>query len=254
MDEVGTFRSKDGYIVHVVGETHNCYYLYCKEEGAMMSAPKHSVSETYLRVCNIGFIDCNKVSEFREIKQSVAYKIWHGILLRLGRGNYKDVKLSLEWHYFSFFKKFHDAKYHEGFVIDKDLLSGRYGKMYSAYTCCYIPQSLNSIIRERSKEFEPFKKDAQGNYFFYYNVGSGYYNKAHIIKAKTIEEICEKYALYRCTRVLAAYQEYWKYLSDEAKHALSVLYDYQNFYERIYSLCVGNTYTICNQIDDGKLW
>lgn len=76
MDGVRTFQSKDGYIVHVVGETHNCYYLYCEEEGAMMSAPKYRVSETYLRVCNVGFIDCNKVSEFKEIKKSAAYKVW----------------------------------------------------------------------------------------------------------------------------------------------------------------------------------
>ena len=255
MDEVGTFLSKDGYIVHIVGESHNSYYLYCEENGAMMSAPKHRVSETYLRVCNVGFIDCNKVSEFREIKKSVAFKVWHGILLRIGKGNYENVQLSPEWHYFSFFKKFHDANYHDGVVIDKDLRSGRYGKMYSAFTCSYIPQSLNTIIRERSKNFKPFKQDDQGNYFFYYNVGGcGYYNKPHIIKAKTIEEICEKFSIYRCTRVLSAYQEYWRDLSDEVKRALSILYDYQNYYERIYSLCIGDPNTICRQIDEGKLW
>jgi hypothetical protein len=250
--EVETFQSKDGYAVRIVGETNNVYYLYCKEEGAMMSAPKSRVNETYLRVCNIGYIDCNNVSEFKEIKKSVAYKIWHGILLRIGKRNYKDVKLSPEWHYFSFFKKFHEANYHEGFVIDKDLLSGRYGKIYSAYTCSYIPQSLNSIIRERSKEFKPFKKDDEGYYFFYYNIGG--YCKPHIIRAKTIEEICEKYSIYRCTRVLSVYSEYWKYLSDNVRKALIVLYDYKNYYDRIYSLCVGDTYVVCKQIDENKLW
>uniref|UniRef100_UPI0025E42AF4 hypothetical protein n=1 Tax=Prevotella sp. TaxID=59823 RepID=UPI0025E42AF4 len=254
MDGVRTFQSKDGYIVHVVGETHNCYYLYCEEEGAMMSAPKYRVSETYLRVCNVGFIDCNKVSEFKEIKKSAAYKVWHGILLRIGKGNYENVQLSSEWHYFSFFKKFHDVNYQEGFVIDKDLRSGRYDKMYSARTCSYIPKSLNTAIYERSKDFKPFEIDSTGCYYFTYSSTYGYDQRPHIIRDKTIEGICEKYALYRCTRVLSIYNEYWRQLNDDVRKAICTLYDFKNYYERIYSLCIHDPYVVMHQLDDGLLW
>lgn len=248
------FISKDGYEVEVIGETRSSYYLYCKSYGAMNSAPKLSVEDTYLRVCNIGFIDCNNVAEFKKIKASVAYKVWHGICARVGKGElYKDVELSPEWHYFSFFKKFHDENYFEGFVIDKDLRSCRVHKVYSAQTCSYIPQSLNSLIVERSKDKIPIYYDEKKNeYWFNYKVGG--YTRPHKVKTKSLEDICRMYSVYRCTRILSVYSEYWKVLSDDVRRAIETLYDLDRYYERIYSMYTKNPYPVLKQIDDGFLW
>lgn len=246
-----TFITSDGYECVKLGETTSMYYLYSPKCGAMCVAPKLHVNNTSIKVCGIGYVDCSNLDEFKAIRKSKAYEIWHGILLRIGKGKYKDVKLSPEWHYFSFFKKFHDANYRDGFIIDKDLRSGRYSKMYSEMTCSYIPKSLNTAIYERSREFDGFKRDKNGDYFFYYIING---HRQTIITDKTIEGICEKFAIYRCTRVLSIYNEYWKLLNKDVREAINVLYDYKNYYERIYAECVGNVSVICKQIDNGLVW
>lgn len=245
------YITKDGYECIKLGETNCHFYLYCPKMNAMICASKLQVKETSLYVCGIGLIDCDNLEDFKEIKKSIAYRIWYGILSRIGKGNYKEVKISREWRRFSNFKKFHDENYRDGFVIDKDLRSSRYEKIYSAETCSYIPQTLNSAIRERSCDRFSFKKDDKGNYFFLYTV---YGSKPYNIYDRTLEGICEKYSIFRCTRVLSIYNEYRKELNPKVGKAIETFYDFKNYYERLYADCIGNIKTIMKQIDDGKLW
>lgn len=246
------YITKDGYKCIKLGETNSCIYLYCPKMNAMTCAPKLQVEQTTLWVCGLGLVDCNNLEEFKAIKKSVAYRNWHGILSRIGKGKYIEVEISREWIRFSNFKRFHDENYRDGFVIDKDLRSDRYHKKYSAETCSYIPVALNTAIRERSYDRFNFKKDNKGNYFFHYIVsGKG---KTCIIYDRTIEGICEKYSIFRCTRVLSIYNEYWRELSPDVRKAIETLYDFKNYYERLYADCVGDIKPIMKQIEDGRLW
>ena len=247
-------KTKDGFEVEILGEVGRAVYLYSKEYRSMCVASKYSLDCAVLKVGGIGFVDCESVEEFENIKNTHAYKTWVSILAREGKiARYKEVGISDEWKHFSNFKKFHDTNYHEGFVIDKDLLSGQYSKIYSAETCAYIPPSLNVLIRERSKERKSFKYDElEKCYSFQYSVGG--YTRPYIVKAKTLEDICEKYAIYRCTRVMAIYQEYWDKLSDRVKKALVTYYDIQNYMARLYADCTGDVSSIIKQIDKGIRW
>lgn len=52
---------------------------------------------------------------------------------------------------FSLFKKWFDENYIDGYVLDKDIISGKKNKIYSPETCCFVPSSLNSLLTMRNK-------------------------------------------------------------------------------------------------------
>lgn len=80
-----------------------------------------------------------------------AYEIWRHMVIRCwytkdkGRDDYSHVSVSDEWlDYSNFYTDVADMVGYnvEGFVLDKDLLSG-HSKIYSKETCCFIPSDIN---------------------------------------------------------------------------------------------------------------
>ena len=78
---------------------------------------------------------------------------------------YKNVTMCKEWESYDNFKKWFDDNYNaetmRDFVLDKDILSEN-NKIYSPETCCFVPQSINSLF----KEYED-KKFSVGVFFKY---------------------------------------------------------------------------------------
>lgn len=83
------------------------------------------------------------------------YNSWKGMLDRcyspkfhLKRPTYIGCSLAEEWHLLSNYKLWYDENYVEGWQLDKDLLFPR-NKIYSAETCVFLPQALNSLLTFR---------------------------------------------------------------------------------------------------------
>jgi len=103
-------------------------------------------------IFGVGKLDVHPV--FVDGKKIRAYRVWHGMLKRCyGEGvcyrpSYEGCVVDEEWHLFSEFKKFYDAKYIPGCELDKDLIFPG-NKVYSSKTCIFIPQALNSFVTSR---------------------------------------------------------------------------------------------------------
>lgn len=85
------------------------------------------------------------------------YKAWTNILRRCYcpktqelQPTYKGVKVSEAWLTLSNFKKWYDTHFIIGQQIDKDILN-RDSKIYSEDTCRFVPQYINTLLVERTK-------------------------------------------------------------------------------------------------------
>ena len=86
-----------------------------------------------------------------------SYKVWRGILDRCFNAEfqkkeptYKGCSICSEWLMFNTFKEWFDNYYVENFEIDKDLLSGVDGKIYSPDTCVFLPTEINRFLGGKS--------------------------------------------------------------------------------------------------------
>ncbi len=50
-----------------------------------------------------------------------------------------------DWYNFQNFAKWYEENYIEGWVLDKDILSGE-NKTYGPETCCFVPQKINNLF------------------------------------------------------------------------------------------------------------
>ena len=85
-----------------------------------------------------------------EPKNSMAYRIWRGMLERcynfpLRNKAYVGCSVCEEWWDFANFKKWFDVNYIEGWQLDKDILV-KGNKVYSPDTCCFVPQEINTFF------------------------------------------------------------------------------------------------------------
>ena len=90
-------------------------------------------------------------------KTSPSYIHWKSMLERCYNNKYpwyKDCFVCDEWLKFSNFKKWFDDPangYTEGYCLDKDILV-KGNKVYSPETCCFVPQSINTIFVKRKAD------------------------------------------------------------------------------------------------------
>ena len=80
------------------------------------------------------------------------YRDWKNMLKRCycNTGDYLgNVMVSESWFTLSNFKAWFEQNYVEGYVLDKDILSG---KVYSENTCIYIPKKLNLFLTSVRKD------------------------------------------------------------------------------------------------------
>lgn len=102
------------------------------------------------KYCNIGFLGEGKYT----VKHK-SYKTWSNMIRRvycLDNKNlsYKNVIVSEKWHNFQNFAEWFDNNYIVDFELDKDILSNN-NRLYSPETCCFIPKTLNSILKRSKK-------------------------------------------------------------------------------------------------------
>lgn len=126
-----------------------------------------------------------------------AGKRWQNMMQRCYDGNYhlrypsyKNVTICEEWKDFQNFAKWYGDNwkpYMEGWVLDKDLLSGD-NKIYSPTTCIFVPQIINSLLVPR-----PIKIQRKKNrYYPYISKGN---DRRYLEVCFSEEEAVEKYSL-----------------------------------------------------------
>lgn len=89
------------------------------------------------------------------------YQLWENMKFRsyyqflkdpIRYANYKNVVVCDEWKDFQDFAKwFHeDSNYHEGWQLDKDILSPDGSPLYSPETCTFVPEEMNKALLNKS--------------------------------------------------------------------------------------------------------
>lgn len=130
--------------------------IVCPEHGEFLQNPSGHLSGKGCPKCAIdeskGIVRGWGINDLYGDSTSKCYFYWDAMLMRCYDKRkrdkfkcYEDVGICEEWRYLSNFKKWFDENHIEGFVIDKDLLSGD-DKIYSPKTCCFIPQYLNILL------------------------------------------------------------------------------------------------------------
>lgn len=88
-------------------------------------------------------------------------KVWRGMIqrgydkkLKDRYPSYKDCLVCDEWHSLSNFMRWATNPtngYHEGYVLDKDILI-KNNKVYSPQTCCFVPVEINLLLIKRGAD------------------------------------------------------------------------------------------------------
>lgn len=88
---------------------------------------------------------------------TLVYRVWSSMLTRcykesqqLKQPSYVGVTVCSDWQNFQNFAGWYEGNKIEGWVLDKDLLSGQ-TMVYSPETCCFLPPEVNSFLTTRKK-------------------------------------------------------------------------------------------------------
>lgn len=89
-------------------------------------------------------------------KHTKNYSTWRSMIQRCygpyDRPTYEGCSVCSEWLNFQKYSDWFFLTYKEGYKLqlDKDILSGGHGKVYSPSTCCWVPSKINSLLTERT--------------------------------------------------------------------------------------------------------
>lgn len=88
----------------------------------------------------------------------LSYKCWHRMMERCYSAKnlirfptYIGCEVHIDWHRYSNFKKWYESNYIPGYCLDKDILIPG-NKIYSSETCIFIPNHINTILTDRSRD------------------------------------------------------------------------------------------------------
>lgn len=230
------YVSEDGVRFCIVDKTP--IYFICKgiDMSIMNSISRFDMKNNkpvYMLFRKHAMIDTTCIKEYHLWRKSKAFALWTAILSRVGKNGYKKVGISKEWLHFSNFKRFYDENYHDGFVIDKDILSSPNHKMYSEETCCFIPSKLNTAVREFStKRFRPHFKN--GKYYFYISV----IHNGEMVCADSLEQIIELYSVYRCIKVKTILSLHYFQIKEEVRKKIEEYYNINRYATELYKRVV----------------
>lgn len=124
-----------------------------RKKALLSNWTKGSISNPFFpHICGKGYLGVEKGEE----KNNKFYNIWYNMLKRCYNEknrerakSYKDCVVCDEWHNFQNFKQWCIENYYEiqdvKMHLDKDILI-RNNKIYSPYTCCFVPADINKLF------------------------------------------------------------------------------------------------------------
>lgn len=107
-------------------------------------------------VFGVGFVGAGEYVSKVDGKHTSAYTTWRGMLKRcydpkfhVGRPTYIGCTTHPDWHNFQVFAEWFERQYRtDDWQLDKDL-TNEGNKIYSADTCTFVPQQLNTLLNDR---------------------------------------------------------------------------------------------------------
>lgn len=216
-----TYTSKEGLEYTILEKEKNWYIIYNKSLRLMnrTSGLRIRQGTASLYIKRGGYFIFDDIEEFKKATKTRAYRCWIGIFGRIGKGNYKDVTIHKDWLCFNNFLTFYEQWYREGFVLDKDLLSNG-KKIYSADTCCFIPNVLNCAIRELSTS----KRNGDHPIIF-----MSFHTSHEMIYCKDREEKEKLFNLYRVVKIRTLVSLYDTQIRKEAIERIYQLYNIKDY-------------------------
>jgi len=165
--------------------------------------------------------------------KSKSYKLWSSIIERCYSNRihdlfptYKECSVVKEWHNFQNFARWFEDNYNEktmiGWQIDKDILL-KGNKIYSKETCCFVPNSINSLIINRRLHRGDYplgvSRTKDGRLIAQLN-----YNKPRYLGSfKTVEEAFQTYKNAKEKYIIEVANE-WKDLITESTYKALINY------------------------------
>ena len=182
-------------------------------------------------VLGIGFLGEGVHPASDENGSTPAYRVWISMLARcyhekqqIKQPSYIGVIVCEEWHNFQNFAEWYENNRVEGWVLDKDLLSGE-DKIYSPNTCCFVPVEINSFLtnRRKSRGQLPVGVTRHRNKF------SALYRDNSTGKARTkdFDTPEEAFAFYKQQKEVRAKMLAEKYKDTLSDKAITALINYQ---------------------------
>lgn len=154
-------KGKYDYSLVDYKNAHKKVKIVCPSHGVFEQNPNNHLSGQGCPMCKrinsrkpkygVGIFDWHKEIG-RGDKEYKSYKKWSAILERCyseslhhKHPSYIGCSVCEEWRVFTKFKKWFDENYIEGYSLDKDILV-KNNKVYSPETCCFVPQSINTLF------------------------------------------------------------------------------------------------------------
>ena len=199
------------FVKHIDGNPNNNNannLMWCEMAGNMLT--QRSTYEKRKRpIYGVGI---NDISEYMRGKK--VYLVWKSMLARCyskifqkGNKTYQPCSVCDDWKKLSCFKDWFDANYKDGFQLDKDLF-GDGSKMYSPQTCCFLPQSLNNLLKETKESSKGLPKGVGKQYRLY--IARFRHDSVRMRKTfDTIKEAAVAYAVMRSDYVISVAERYF---------------------------------------------
>ena len=196
--------------------------------------PKCGRNKIKSKLYGVGINDLNEPISCKG-KQFRFYLVWRSMFYRCyyekfheRERSYSDCEVCEEWHKLSNFKKWFDENYIEGYELDKDILVGGKGKLYSPNTCCFVPQEINKLFTShkyvKSKYGRGVCKSTNG-YWSCINIKG---ESKYIGLFKTPNEAHSAYVKERMKYIISVAGEYYskRLITDEVYNAICKYKEY----------------------------
>lgn len=200
---IGTkrFTRQVYHLLHFV-ETGNYQYVH----NIILNTPSRLYDFSKPHIAGVGYSVGTKEEPFSPHLYANSYKIWSAMISRCylgssGLRSYKEVEVDKEWHNFANFHSWYKKEMTDEstlrkykLAIDKDLLGdGR--KVYSRETCCFLPQSINSLLV--GVNFGSYKKES-ARHVYHLGLEAEKYSEALSPRAKRrlrslVQEYSQRY-------------------------------------------------------------
>lgn len=228
------FQTKQGYSVQLIeyNSAKDCSFKFLTEDVVIFRhmwfkcVRNGTVKNPYHpTVFGKGYIGLGKYnSRGLNGKLTKSYNTWKGVLERCyckkfskRVSTYKDVTVCEEWLNFQNFAEWFEENYNpetmKDWHLDKDILV-KGNKIYSPETCCFIPQTINSIFKSSTSyrgEYPIGVTECCGNFRTGLNKENMY---VHLGTFKTIKEAFQAYK--------KAKEEYIKEIADKWKDKIDL--------------------------------
>lgn len=161
------YITNEGYEVTIIGydNSNNCTIMFDDDKNTVISGVSHYVVKegkvknlNKKSVYGTGYFGIGK---YTSKGRSLDYYTWKDTLRRCYSLNqqkkqptYRGVLMSEEWHNFqnfgAWFEQNNNPSTMKGWQLDKDILV-KDNKVYSAETCCFVPQEINNLFTKGKK-------------------------------------------------------------------------------------------------------